>query len=97
MPHHAGGIQPPINGGEVDRIAQAAAVNDFVDEILCREPGAKVVVLGDLNEFTPFPPLVVRHQEPTKCQHATLHFCDAALVTLAGRPSCLVHAQRCSC
>jgi predicted extracellular nuclease len=46
-----GSIQPILNGGEAQRIDQAEAVNAFVADLLAADPGAKVVVLGDLNEF----------------------------------------------
>lgn len=47
-----GSAQPPINGGEADRIAQAQLVNDFVDGFLAANPDANILVLGDLNEFS---------------------------------------------
>jgi len=43
--------QPPVLYSEVQRMMQAQAVNDFVDSILVADPLAKVVVLGDLNDF----------------------------------------------
>lgn len=46
-----GTVQPPTNGGEPQRLAQAEAVNGFVDGLLGADPSANVVVLGDLNEF----------------------------------------------
>jgi hypothetical protein len=46
-----GRVQPPVNGGEEQRAAQAQLVNDFVDGLLAADPDAKAVVLGDLNEF----------------------------------------------
>jgi Ca2+-binding RTX toxin-like protein len=46
-----GSDQPPLNAGEVQRAAQAQAVNNFVDGLLASDPGAKVIVAGDLNEF----------------------------------------------
>ncbi|MGF1487409.1 MAG: 5'-nucleotidase C-terminal domain-containing protein [Prochloraceae cyanobacterium] len=46
-----GTIQPPANGNVTKREGQAQAVNDFVDGILATDPNAKVIVLGDLNEF----------------------------------------------
>ncbi|GAB4371730.1 MAG: hypothetical protein Kow00121_13510 [Elainellaceae cyanobacterium] len=42
---------PEVNGGVDDRRVQAAAVKEFVDEILAADASANVVVLGDLNEF----------------------------------------------
>ena len=46
-----GSVQPPLNGGEVQRAAQAQAVNTYVDGLLARDPNARVIVAGDLNEF----------------------------------------------
>ncbi len=43
--------QPPFDGGEVQRAAQAQAVNSFVDGLFATHGDAKVVVAGDLNEF----------------------------------------------
>lgn len=42
---------PPLDGGEVQRAGQAQAVNNFIDSLIASNPGAKVVVAGDLNEF----------------------------------------------
>ena len=46
-----GGPQPFVQAGEVEREAQAQALNDFVDDIVATNPDAKVIVLGDLNTF----------------------------------------------
>jgi predicted extracellular nuclease len=47
-----GRFQPPVRSSEVQRHAQAAVVNDFVDRILDASKGrALIVVLGDLNDF----------------------------------------------
>jgi predicted extracellular nuclease len=46
-----GRFQPPARPSEVARHAQAQAVNDFVDQILAKDPQANVIVLGDLNDF----------------------------------------------
>ena len=46
-----GTVQPPTNGGEERRLAQAEAVNGFMDGLLRADPTANVVVVGDLNEF----------------------------------------------
>ncbi|MEO1041144.1 MAG: endonuclease/exonuclease/phosphatase family protein [Pseudomonadota bacterium] len=47
-----GSTQPPANGGEADREAQAALVNEFVDGFLATDPDANVLVLGDFNAFS---------------------------------------------
>jgi predicted extracellular nuclease/phosphodiesterase/alkaline phosphatase D-like protein/2',3'-cyclic-nucleotide 2'-phosphodiesterase (5'-nucleotidase family) len=46
-----GADQPPLNAGEVQRAAQAQAINTFVDGMLATNPSAKIVVAGDFNEF----------------------------------------------
>ncbi len=49
-----GRIQPPTNGGLVQRLAQAAFIHDLVADLLAADSNANIVVLGDLNEC-PFP------------------------------------------
>lgn len=46
-----GRIQPPVRTSETQRHEQATAVRSFVDTLLKADPLAKVVVLGDLNDF----------------------------------------------
>ena len=46
-----GSDQPPFSAGEVQRAAQAQAVNTFVDSLLASDPDARIIVGGDLNEF----------------------------------------------
>ena len=46
-----GRFQPPIRGTEVQRHQQAAVVNAFVDELLAADPRARIIVLGDINDF----------------------------------------------
>jgi uncharacterized protein len=46
-----GEFQPPILDSEVQRLGQAQAVHDFVTEILAIDPDARVIILGDLNDF----------------------------------------------
>ena len=43
--------QPPTRFSEVARHGQAQVVNDFVDEILARDSNARIIVLGDINDF----------------------------------------------
>lgn len=43
--------QEPPRGSETKRHQQAAEVNAFVERLLAADPKAKVVVLGDLNDF----------------------------------------------
>jgi predicted extracellular nuclease len=46
-----GRFQPPMLSSEVQRLQQAAIVNDFVEDILAADADANIVVLGDLNDF----------------------------------------------
>ena len=46
-----GRFQPPTRVTEVQRHQQAQVVNDFVDQILAADPAAKIIVLGDINDF----------------------------------------------
>ena len=46
-----GALQPPVLNSETQRLAQAQAVHDFVATILACEPGARVIVLGDVNDY----------------------------------------------
>lgn len=59
--------EPLVNGSLDERLAQAQAVNDFVDDILGENANANVVVLGDLNEFefvSPIDPVLVGGEDP---------------------------------
>ena len=49
--------QPPNRSSEVQRLAQAAEVREFVDELQAIDPNANIVVLGDINDFE-FSPVV---------------------------------------
>ncbi|WP_326795237.1 endonuclease/exonuclease/phosphatase family protein [Streptomyces sp. NBC_01808] len=55
-------FQPPARGSEEQRIAQAALVNGFVQDVLAVDREAGVVVAGDINDF-PFSPAVARLTE----------------------------------
>ena len=46
-----GSMQPPKNGGFDRRVAQFNLVSSVVDGIVAAAPGARIVVLGDFNEF----------------------------------------------
>ena len=46
-----GRFQPPVRVTEAQRHQQAALVHDFVDQILGAFKNARVIVLGDLNDF----------------------------------------------
>ncbi|MDX6707162.1 MAG: uncharacterized protein QOI48_3008 [Solirubrobacteraceae bacterium] len=46
-----GRFQPPASPSEVQRHAQATVVRALTDALLASDPRAKIVVLGDLNDF----------------------------------------------
>ncbi|NYI04750.1 lamin tail domain-containing protein [Allostreptomyces psammosilenae] len=46
-----GRVQPPVRSSETQRHQQATAVRGFVDSVRAIDPGAGVIVLGDLNDF----------------------------------------------
>ena len=46
-----GRFQPPVRHTEAQRHRQAAVVNGFADELLDADKHARLVVLGDLNDF----------------------------------------------
>ncbi|HEY0471768.1 MAG TPA: lamin tail domain-containing protein [Kribbella sp.] len=46
-----GHLQPPTRSSETKRHGQSTAVRGFVDKILAIDPNAKIVVMGDLNDF----------------------------------------------
>ena len=52
-----GVFQPPTLGSEVQRLKQAKEVNTFVSGLLAKNANAKVVVLGDLNDYQYSKPL----------------------------------------
>ncbi|MGF1461379.1 MAG: lamin tail domain-containing protein [Leptolyngbyaceae cyanobacterium] len=60
-----GDEQPPANGSIDERIAQANAVNDFISAELAGNPNAKIITLGDFNEFQFFEPLEILEQNLT--------------------------------
>ena len=46
-----GDVQPPVLTSEPQRLLQAQVVHDFVAGMLAVDPGANIVVMGDLNDF----------------------------------------------
>lgn len=46
-----GRVQPPVQLTAPKRHEQARAVRGFVDQLLAKDKGANVIVLGDLNDF----------------------------------------------
>ena len=46
-----GANQPPVRSSENQRHQQAELVRSFADELLASDPQARVVVLGDINDF----------------------------------------------
>jgi len=67
-----GRFQPPARSSEAQRGAQAQLVHDFAADVLDADPGARVLVLGDLNDFEFSPALATLAGSPP-----TLH--DLAL------------------
>lgn len=55
-------LQPAINGGEATREAQAETVNRYVETLLSANGDAKIVVLGDFNEFQFYEPIEILEQ-----------------------------------
>jgi len=53
-----GRFQPPAQASQAQRIAQANVVGGFVSRLFASDPAAKVIVLGDLNDFSTSPPLL---------------------------------------
>ncbi len=54
-----GRLQPPVLSSEVQRLQQAAVVAGFVNQIRAIDANARIIVLGDLNDFEFSPPLSV--------------------------------------
>jgi len=46
-----GNVQPPVLSSEIQRIQQAEFVRDYAEGLLAADPDAKIMVLGDLNDF----------------------------------------------
>ena len=46
-----GRYQPPLLLSEIQRLKQAESVNNFVNKMLMLDPDAKIIILGDLNDF----------------------------------------------
>jgi predicted extracellular nuclease len=46
-----GRFQPPARSSEVQRNKQAQLVHDFAENVLSADPSARVLVLGDFNDF----------------------------------------------
>jgi uncharacterized protein len=46
-----GRLQPPVLNSEPQRVLQAQVVHDFVQSILSLDSNARIIVLGDLNDF----------------------------------------------
>lgn len=57
-----GRFQPPGRPSRVQRTAQARVVADFVRQLLAIDPGANVLVAGDMNDVEGSPPLVALEQ-----------------------------------
>jgi len=56
--------QPPENGSESEREAEATELNAFVDSVLAVDADAAIVTLGDFNEFSFYEPMKIARGEP---------------------------------
>ncbi|MGQ0697824.1 MAG: carbohydrate binding domain-containing protein [Panacagrimonas sp.] len=56
--------QPPLLSSEVQRLMQATLVHSFVNSVLTLDANARVLVLGDLNDFDFSPPLRILRNGP---------------------------------
>lgn len=52
-----GSRQPPVNGGERQRVEQARILRYFAGRLLRAAPRARLILLGDFNDFGFMPPL----------------------------------------
>ncbi len=59
-----GRFQPPVLSSEAQRIQQAQAVRSFVQSVLSLDPNARIVVLGDFNDFEFSAPLQTLKSAP---------------------------------
>ncbi|GAW14991.1 hypothetical protein ANO14919_043990 [Xylariales sp. No.14919] len=46
-----GDARPPVNGGVQQRIAQGQVAGAFIAEILAEDPNARILTIGDFNEY----------------------------------------------
>ncbi len=56
--------QPPIRWSENQRGAQATLIRRLAEDLLAADPGARIVVLGDLNDFHFRDPVELLAEEP---------------------------------
>jgi hypothetical protein len=59
-----GSRQPPVRWSEDQRGRQTRRIRDLVDDLLGTDPAAKIVVLGDLNDFEFRAPVEVLGKQP---------------------------------
>jgi predicted extracellular nuclease len=52
-----GDARPPVNGGVLDRLAQANLTAELIADILAEDPNANIISAGDYNEFAFVEPL----------------------------------------
>jgi uncharacterized protein len=87
-----GAVQPPVDAGSEQRQAQAAVLNGFVRTLLEADPRAKVVVLGDLNDFWFSTPLeILRSGGVLKNLHDTLPAAERYTFVFEGNAQTLDH------
>jgi predicted extracellular nuclease len=86
-----GRFQPPALPSAPQRLAQAAAVADFVRALLAADPGAAVMVLGDLNDFEWSAPLAALKGAGLTALAETLPAADRYSYVFEGNSQLLDH------
>lgn len=82
-----GAFQPPVRWTEVQlRHRQADYVRNLVDHLLAGEPGARILVGGDLNDF--------EFGEPGEGQHTVARIADSATAPLTNVVPLIPQAER---
>jgi predicted extracellular nuclease len=86
-----GTTQPPANGGLADRIAQAQEVADYVDGLFAADPDGRFIVLGDMNEFWFYDPLLILEDAGLYNLHRTLPEAERYSYVFEGNSQALDH------
>ncbi|KAI8807086.1 Endonuclease/exonuclease/phosphatase, partial [Cladochytrium replicatum] len=94
-----GHLQPATNGVVDKRIAQANVVRAFIDKILAIEPTAKIMSVGDLNEYAFVEPvqIIVRDGKMVDLMDAKLPVVERYSYNFDGQCQALDHAIVSSC
>ncbi len=86
-----GTVQPPANGSLAKRIAQAQEVADYIDGLMAGDPDGRFIVLGDLNEFWFYDPLLVLEDAGLYNLHRTLPEAERYSYVFEGNSQALDH------